>query len=175
MLEFWEFLKDSFIYIIIIISVIFISLYVVSPTVISGPSMDPVLADGDLMILNKLEPKLGNIDRFEIVVAEFGTPNYIIKRVIGLPGEIVEYKNNKLYINNEEVVEDFINDEITSDFKISDLGYDVIPEDMYFLAGDNRNESLDSRDKRIGLLPKEDIIGVASLTIWPIKNIKAIK
>jgi len=175
MLEFWEFLKDSVIYIIIIVGVVFISLYVVTPIVISGPSMNPVLNDGDLMILNRLDPKLGTIDRFEVVVVEFGNPNYIIKRVIGLPGETVEYKNNKLYINDKELEENFIVDELTSDFKLKDIGYDVIPEDMYFLVGDNRDVSIDSRDIRINLLPKTKIMGKASVIIWPFQNMKTIK
>ena len=92
---------------------------------------------------------------------------YLIKRVIGLPGDKIEYKDNVLYVNGEKIKEDFLNKNIkTENFSLASLGYQKIPKDMYLVLGDNREDSLDSRE--IGLIKKKDILGKVSLKIWPI-------
>ena len=98
----------------------------------------------------------------------------MIKRVVGLPGEVVEYKDNYVVINGVTYKEPFIDSNIkTNDFSIKDLGYDIIPNDMYLVLGDNRENSQDSRD--YGLISKSEIIGKAWIRIWPFNKIKIIK
>ena len=117
----------------------------------------------------KVMEEATNIKRFDVVSLEYKGSKYLIKRVIGLPGELVEYKNNTLYIDGERMGENFLDDEtITKNFSIKELGYEKIPEDMYLVLGDNREDSLDSRE--IGLIKKDTIIGKVSFRIWPINK-----
>ena len=134
--------------------------------------MDPTLKDGDILFLNKIGYKIFDVERFDIVSINTNTSKYFVKRVIGLPGEKIEYKDGALYINGEGFKETFLSEDVvTEDFSLSDIGYETIPEDMYLVLGDNRSNSQDSRDPKIGLIHKDDIIGKTSLRIWPFNKI----
>ena len=127
------------------------------------------LKDGQILLLNKLNYKFNEIVRYDIIVIEVGNGE-IIKRVIGLPGEYIEYKNNTLYIDGHE--EETIYNFDTDDFTLKDIcDCDKIPQDKYLVLGDNREVSSDSRGP-IGLIDIEDIKGSTSISIWPIKTIK---
>lgn len=102
--------------------------------IVNGESMYPTLQDGNIGIAKRTT--ISDINRYDIVIVKT-EDKYLIKRVIGLPGEDIEYKNNKLYINNIESNDDF--SYLTEDFKTS------VGEDEYFCVGDNRQNSLDSR------------------------------
>lgn len=171
-----EFLKDTVKYIIVIILVIFIVMYVVTIQQVLGPSMKNTLNQDDLVLLNKIAYRFGNIKRFDILSFNYSDTKYLVKRVIGLPGEKVEYKNNILYINDQEIKESFLSKEIvTEDFSITDLGYETIPKNMYLMIGDNRENSLDSRDPKVGLINKKDVIGKVTIRFWPLNKIKLVK
>jgi signal peptidase I len=167
----FEFIKDTFKYILIIIIVLFIVIYVVSLQHIIGDSMNPTLKDGDVLVLDKLHYKLFDIKRNDIIAFDNDATKYLVKRIIGLPGENIVYKDNILYVNGKKTTEK-IDDLITSDFSLSSLGYDKIPDDMYLVLGDNRGNSIDSRV--FGLIEKKDIIGKAFIRIWPINGLKII-
>ncbi len=145
-------------YIIVIVIVILIKLFIVTPIKVNGPSMNDTLHNNDVMILNEISYKFSGINRFDIVVVKL-KDEYIIKRVIGLPGEKIMYKDNQLYINGKKVKEDF-NHADTND--IEEL---EIPIDKYFVLGDNRVNSTDSRI--IGPVSIKDIKGTTSMTIYP--------
>ena len=151
-------LKELLPYIIIIIAVIIIRTFIFTPVVVNGPSMMDTLHNGDVMILDKIGMKLGGIKRFDIVVIQTGKTK-IIKRVIGLSGETISYKNNKLYINGKEVSDNHSN-EITYDFEEV-----KIPDGEYYVLGDNRTDSVDSRI--LGTIPKNEILGHATFIIYP--------
>ena len=153
-----NYFKELLPYVIIIAGVIIIKVYIVSPIRVNGESMDSTLKDGDIMLLNEIGYRVGDIERFDIVVIHRGD-EYIIKRVIGLPGEKVKYLDNKLYINGKYVEENFKHKK-TSDFPTYTLG-----NNEYFVMGDNRTNSKDSR--MIGSISKDEILGKASLTIFP--------
>lgn len=171
-----EFLKDTFKYIIVIIIIIFLVLYVVTTQQIVGPSMNNTLHSEDVVILNRAIYRFKKVKRFDVVSFNYNETKFLVKRVIGLPGEKVEYKDNILYVNNEPIKESFLtNDVITDDFSIEDLGYHKIPKDMYLMIGDNRSNSMDSRDPKVGLIPKKEIIGKVSVRIWPLSGIKIVK
>ena len=166
-----EFLKDMLSIVITIVAVILFIVYIGSIQQVLGPSMEPTLKEGDILILNKIGYKLFDVKRFDIVAVKTKTSKYYVKRIIGLPGEKVEYINNVLFINEKAHKEEFLaKDTITENFSIKDLGYDTIPEDMYLVLGDNRINSEDSRDPKIGLIKKVDILGKNSLRIFPFKN-----
>lgn len=166
-----ELIIDSLKLIIIIIIILFLMLYVVSVTQVVGSSMSPTLKDEEVLILNKFQYRFFDIKRGDIVSLDYEDTKYLIKRIIGLPGETVKIVNNQLYINDKIYEEEYLaNDLNYDDFSLADLGYSKIPEDMYLVLGDNRENSLDSRE--IGLIKKEDINGKISLRIWPLNKIK---
>ena len=163
-----KFIKELIPYIIIVIAVVLVRTFIITPVIVVGDSMVPTLKENQILLLNKLDYKLNKIERYDVVVIK--TKNgEIIKRIIGLPGEVVEYKNNTLYINGKE--EESIYNFDTEDFTLEDIDkYDKIPQDKYLVLGDNRMVSSDSRI--MGLIDKKDIIGSTSISIYPIKIIK---
>ena len=163
-----EFIKDSLKYLIVIATIFFIALFVVSFEQVIGPSMKGTLDAGDVTIVNKLVYKFRTIKRNEIVSIN-QKDKIMVKRVIGLPGEHIEYKDNKLYVNGSLVLENNISVE-TKDFKLEDIGYETIPKDMYFVLGDNRTNSSDSRE--FGLVKKDEIIGKIVMRLYPFSKIK---
>ena len=153
-----RFLKEYIPYIIIIILVILVKVYVVTPIRVNGPSMNDTLHDKDIMILDEISYRFESIKRFDIVVIRY-KDEYIIKRVIGLPGEVVSCKDNKIYINGKAIEENFSH-KYTNDFDEVLVG-----DDSYFVLGDNRVNSTDSRI--IGTVSKKSIKGKTSLTVFP--------
>ena len=119
--------------------------------------MNNTLKDGDIMILNIIGYKTSNIKRFDIVVVDNGK-DYLIKRVIGLPNEEIEYKDNKLYINGKLVKDKYGNGN-TKDFKVT------VNNNSYYVLGDNREDSLDSR--YYGSFNKKKILGKTNFTLFP--------
>lgn len=152
-----SYIKEFLPYFIIILVVLFIKLFIVSPIRVNGASMNPTLNDKDIMLLDEISYRFRDIERFDIVVVK-EDDEYLIKRVIGLPGEKIEYKDNKLYINGKYKQEEFKHAG-TGDFAV-ELG-----NDEYFIMGDNRINSTDSRV--FGPVSRDEIIGKTSLTILP--------
>lgn len=155
-----NYIKEFLPYFMIILVVVLIKTFVVSPIRVNGASMDPTLNDKDIMLLDEISYRFSDSERFDIVVVK-EEDEYLIKRVIGLPGETVEYKNDKLYIDGKYVKEDFKHKE-TFDFSTT-LG-----KDEYFIMGDNRTNSTDSRV--FGPISRDKIMGKTSLTILPISR-----
>ena len=160
--------KELLPYVIILVSVILIRTFIVSSVRVDGNSMLTTLKNGETLLLKKYDKKL---ERFDIIVFTNGKDK-LIKRVIGLPGEHVEYKDNKLYINGAEV-EDVKLLTKTNDFKLEDLGVSVIPDNYYFVLGDNRTNSTDSRI--IGLISINDIKGTVDFRIFPFDKFGSIE
>lgn len=157
------FFKEYYGYLVALLVVILIKTFVVAPIKVNGQSMMNTLKDKDIMILDKISYKFNNIKRFDIVVVKYND-EYLIKRVIALPRENVYYKGNKLYINGKKIDENFKHKK-TDDFSLDELESTKVPDNMYFVLGDNRSNSMDSRI--IGFIPKDKIIGKTSLTIFP--------
>ena len=158
--------KEIIIYVSIFLLIIIIRTFIVTPIRVNGDSMNPTLKDGEIMILNKIGYSINGVERFDIVVVDYNGDK-LIKRVIGLPGETLKYENNVLYINGQEVEEPYLN-ESTEDFNITSLGYSKIPRDCYFVLGDNRDDSKDSRI--IGCVSEKQIKGKTSLVILPFSD-----
>jgi len=159
-------------YIIVIIFVILLRTFIITPIQVVGTSMMPNLENGELMLLNKFKYKVSDIKRFDIVVVNY-PDKPLIKRVIGLPNESVEFKNNTLYINGKKIDEKFTRNGETEDFNITKIGYKTIPKDKYFVVGDNRINSADSRI--LGLVDKDEILGKANFVLLPFDKFGFIK
>lgn len=161
-----KFLKEIYPYVIIVVAVLLIKAYIVSPIQVKGTSMDSTLRSGDIMILQKIGYDKQDIKRFDIVVIKHQNTK-IIKRIIGMPGDTIRYRNNKLYINDKLYEEDYLDEGTTTeDFSLGDL-FDgsKVPEGHYFVLGDNREESMDSRT--LGYIEEDAIEGKALFTIFP--------
>lgn len=162
--------KEIMPYVIILIVVVLLRTFIITPIIVNGESMNPTLKEKQILILNKYDKKY---NRGDIVVVNYFNgekEERLIKRVIGLPGEKVEYNENKLYINDKKVEDRFAKD--TENFELSYIDIDMkkIPEGYYFVIGDNRNNSIDSRI--IGLVKKEDIKGTVTQSLIPFKRVK---
>ena len=155
--KFYKFIKEYVPYVVLLILILLFKHYLYSPVYVNGESMMSTLHDGDVMILDIIGSRNANFKRFDIVVVDNGK-ELIIKRVIGLPGEKVEYLHNQLYINGEEV-EDPYGNGTTEDFDV------IVRKGEYFVLGDNRQNSMDSR--YFGAFPKEKILGKTRFVIFP--------
>lgn len=149
-----EKIKEYSIYVAIILVVILIRTFIVTPIRVNGTSMYPTLDNGNFMILKKYDKE---IERFDIVVVRRDEEK-LIKRVIGLPKEDVEYRDNELYINDEKI-EDSYGDGSTDNF-VTYCG-----QDEYYVLGDNREDSLDSR--KFGCVKRDDILGTTNFVVFP--------
>ena len=155
-------IKEIVPYIVIIVVVVLIRTFIITPIRVDGMSMYSTLNDGEILLLQKYDK---NFKRYDIVVFKNGEDR-LIKRVIGLPGDKIKYKNNKLYINGKYTKEKFLtNNQKTYDFTLEDIGYKKIPKGYYFVLGDNRTNSTDSRI--LGLIKKDRIQGKANFTVIP--------
>lgn len=156
-----KWIKENLLFTILLLIIIIIRIFFYSPIRVNGSSMYPTLQDKEFMILNKIGLQKG-INRFDIVVVE-SNGKYIIKRVIGLPGESVMYSDNKLYINGK-VIEDNYSKSETENFENV-----ILKDNEYFVMGDNREVSKDSRV--IGPVNVKNIKGKTNLVIFPFNKI----
>lgn len=165
-------IREILIYIAIIaICVFVIPRYVAQRTIVSGSSMENTLFNADNLLVEKVSYHIVAPDRFDVVVFyPYGRDNeeYFVKRVIGLPGETIQIKGNNIYINGEKIEENYGKDPITYQGIASEpikLG-----DDEFFLMGDNRKVSFDSRYEEVGPVHKDLIEGKAVLRIWPLSD-----
>ncbi|WP_077618461.1 signal peptidase I [Bacillus sinesaloumensis] len=173
--EVWEWIKALFIGLII---AIIVRTFFFTPSLVEGASMNPTLHDQNRVIVTKI----GEPQRFDIVVFQATEEKKYVKRVIGLPGDRVEYKDDILYINGQRYDEPYlatykkevIDGPLTYSFTLQEtpLRSEVVPEGHLFVMGDNRRNSMDSR--HIGAIPMETIIGTTRLVYWPLKEIKIV-
>lgn len=166
-------------YIIIIIVVIAFRTFIATPVIVNGDSMKTTLFDGEVLILNKISYRFNEIKRYDIVVIDESLleknvkDKLIIKRIIGLPGDKVEYKDGSLYINDKEVEDKYAKTE-TKDFDMHSIcNCSIIPDNSYLVLGDNREVSKDSRI--IGLINKKYIKGKVNFRIFPLDSIGKVK
>ena len=141
-----------------------------------GTSMEPTLSDGDNLIVDKLSYHFKEPKRFDIIVFPYKHEKntYYIKRIIGLPGDTVQVIDGYVYIDGELLDSDIYGAEVMMS---ADLAAEPIQlgEDEYFVLGDNRNHSSDSRDPSVGVLKREDLIGRAWVRIYPFNKMGVIR
>lgn len=140
-------------------------------TVVEGESMYPALSNNDNLIVDKISYRFSDPKRFDIVVFPFRYQDdtYYIKRVIGLPGETVQIYDGEIYINERLLKESYGYEQIINPGLASDAI--TLGEQEYFVLGDNRNNSADSREPSVGTISRTEILGKAWLRIWPLNKI----
>ncbi|MGX7419283.1 signal peptidase I [Carnobacterium gallinarum] len=157
--------------------VVLLRYFLLLPIMVQGSSMIPTLHQGDQMIVESIS----KIKRFDVIVFQDASERTLVKRVIGLPGEEIRYDHDQLYVNNKEVSEPFLKNNLveaagetwTSNFDLKQLtGVNKIPKDSYFVLGDNRRSSNDSRV--FGFITKDEIIGKTNFVYYPFKRMTAI-
>lgn len=148
----------------------------IKPTLVKGYSMYPTIEPNNYLIINKIpyltgEPKRGDIVVFKAhIYTEEGEEKDLIKRVIGIAGDTIEIKDGEVYRNGERITEEYLSDGISS----GDMAPVTIEEGYIFVMGDNRPNSLDSRDPAIGLVAVSDILGRADLRLYPFNELGLI-
>lgn len=145
---------------------------------VEGASMENTLHNGDNLIVDKLSYRFHDPERFDIIVFPFQyqANTYYIKRIIGLPGETVQImEDGSIYINGEKLEESYGREVIQPETIGRAAEPIVLGEDEYFVMGDNRNNSSDSRTDIVGNIKREDIIGKAWLRIWPLSDFGVLK
>lgn len=167
-----EILRD----ILIAAAIALIVIQFVRPVVVHETSMTDTLQPGDYLLMNKIIYKNHEAERGDIVVLhsdlkqDNGREKLLIKRVIGLPGDTVFISDNSVYINGELLEEEYIREPgvVPGDIDIT------VPEGEYFVMGDNRGNSIDSRSEEVGCVRHEDLVGKAFFRLFPFKNIGRI-
>ena len=170
-------LLGMLVYVGIVLAITFLIItFVGQRTHVSGESMENTLDDGDQLIVDKLTYRFHDPERFDIIVFPFRYKDntYYIKRIIGMPGETVQIKDGYVYIDGERLLSDIYGNELIKDPQTA-ADPITLKENEYFVMGDNRNHSMDSRDPSVGVLTKEDLIGRAWVRIYPFDNIGVIR
>lgn len=147
---------------------------------VEGKSMDPTLQDGNRLIVTKVGFDESDIEHFDIIVFHKTNQEDYVKRVIGLPGDEITYRNGSLYINQQFIEESYINKTAsmrmasrqTGSFTLKSLmGVEKVPEGMLFVLGDNRHMSYDSR--HFGFVPIDSVVGKVNMRYWPLTEWQA--
>ena len=167
--ETWDFIRTL---VISMICVFLVAHFLARPIRVQGNSMYPTLESESVGLANVLSVEMGDLNRFDIAIIYLPEKKeYLVKRIIGLPGETVSYTDGQLYINGEPVDEPFLNADYTSqwgDEFMSDVEPITLGEDEYYCLGDNRPNSRDSR--YYGPFTNSQIIAKGALILWPFSD-----
>lgn len=164
----------------VVLAVWLIITFVGQRTEVSGSSMYDTLENGDNLWVSKISYHLHAPERFDIVVfphmEEDGESKYYIKRIIGMPGETVRIdEEGTIYINDKVLEEDYGYETISTSMIGRAWENVVLGDDEYFVMGDNRNDSLDSRTEEVGNIKREELEGKAVFRIWPFSKFGKIE
>lgn len=157
--------------VIAVLLALVIKTFVIEIFQVEGHSMYPTLEDGERLVVNKFIYRFKKPQRGDIIIFKYpADPDYdYIKRVIAVENDVIEIKNGKVYLNNKLLQEDYIKEPTPGRF-----GPEKVPEDHFFVLGDNRNNSKDSRFPSVGFVPYENLKGKAIFVIWPLDKIGPI-
>ena len=167
--ELWEWTKSI---VLAFVIVLIIHMFIFNLSNVKGHSMDPTLQDGEWLFINKIGYWLGGPERGDIVIlkdpnGELGFRQFLVKRIVGMPGDVVEISGQKLYINGRELIEPYTDVEIQDE----DYGPEKVPPEHYFVMGDNRHQWASTDSRKFHSVPKDLIKGKAQFVLWPFKSI----
>jgi signal peptidase I len=171
MQAFWELVRFAFMALLVVIP---IRLFLAEPFIVSGSSMVPTFSNGDYLVVDKISYELGSPKRDDVVIFRYpgDTTKFFIKRIIGLPGETVDIKGSEVTITNTAHPEGFKLDQPFVKNTANNDTHFLLKNDEYFVLGDNRSASSDSR--YWGAVNKNLLVGKAFLRLFPIGNIDII-
>ena len=164
-----ELIRDIVIALVIVVAITL----VIKPTIVKENSMQPTLYANNYLLVNKQAYRFGDEKRGDIIVFqseledEDGNQKLLIKRIIGLAGDIISIKDGKVFLNGEELKEDYIKEEETP----GDIKDYKVPEGQLFVMGDNRRVSIDSRDPDVGCVKEDTVMGKAFVRLYPFSEI----
>jgi signal peptidase I len=153
----------------------FIRIFFFSNYIVEGESMMPTLQDGNKVVVNKLDYQIDDLQRFDVIVFHANKKEDFVKRIIGLPGDKIVYRNDHLFVNGEKYEEPFLNvyrqkiagSKLTGDFTLKEItGEEIVPDGKLFVLGDNRLGSWDSR--YFGFISVNQVVGKVDLRYWPL-------
>jgi signal peptidase I len=156
----------------------FIRTFFFSNYVVEGESMMPTLQDGNKLVVNKIGYQIGELHPFDVIVFHANKEEDYVKRIIGLPGDKIEYRDDILYINGKKHEEPYLDKyrkeafggRLTGDFTLYELtGSETVPEGKLFVLGDNRLGSRDSRE--FGFISIDEVVGKVNLRYWPVDQV----
>ncbi len=168
----WEFSKT----VIIAVALAIIITSFIKPTLVKGYSMYPTIEPNNYLIVNKVPYILGEPSYRDIIVfktniyTDAGEEKELIKRIVGLEGDKIEIKDGQVYLNDEIIYEEYLDPNINS----GNMEAIIVPEGCVFVMGDNRPNSLDSRDPAVGMIQKESILGRADLRLYPFDQLGTV-
>lgn len=162
-----------FILIVLIASKLFNS-YIMEETIVNGTSMFPTLNNSDRLLLDKFTYKISKLKRYDIIVFGYNNVDLYIKRVIGLPGEEVKIADGKVFIDGKPLEDDPCGIEKMEFYGIAKNGV-ILRDNEYFVLGDNRNNSYDSRFEQVGVVNEEEILGRVFFRFYPFSRIGIIR
>jgi signal peptidase I len=157
----------------------FVRTFFFSNYIVEGHSMMPTLEEGNKLVVGKLGYEAEDLSRFDIIVFHANEEEDFVKRIIGLPGDKIEYKNDQLWINGKRVDEPYLDlyrkkvlgNKLTGDFTLEErTGEVTVPKDHLFVMGDNRLGSWDSR--HFGFISEDQVVGKVNLRYWPIDELE---
>ena len=149
-----------------ILLALLIRYFVVEIFLVEGQSMYPTLEHNQRLVVNKFIYRFDEPEREDIIVFEYNENKDFIKRVVGLPGETVKINDGQVYIDEEPIDEDYQVKKVNDNY-----GPEELPEDEYFVLGDNRDNSMDSRSSSVGFIHEDEIKGRAFFVFWPLDQI----
>ena len=157
--------------IIIAIAVILANIFLIGIVRIDGNSMEPTLSEGEIVVVDKISRYFEFPGKTEVMLMSFPDfPGQYVKRIIAYPGEVVEIKDNVVYVNDSPLDEQYIDK--GADYP--NMEATTVPENCVFVLGDNRSSSLDSRSPEVGCVPSDCLIGAVKVSVWPFDKIRVI-
>ncbi|RSL30517.1 signal peptidase I [Salibacterium salarium] len=170
--EIWDWIKT---FIVVIIVVFIVRTFFFANYMVHGESMMPTIENGERLIINKIGYEFSEPDRYDLIVFHANEESDYIKRVIGLPGDNIKYEDDTLYVNGQAQKEEFLtpyksqtgSGDFTNDFTLEGItDQSTVPEGKIFVLGDNRQNSMDSR--QLGFINMDEIVGKANIRYWPV-------
>lgn len=170
--EVWEWIKSIAVALVIVFVV---HTFVFNLSTVKGNSMQPTLADGEWLFINKIGLWLGDPGRGDIVILKdplgsLGFREFLVKRIVALPGETIEARAGMLYVNGREVKEPYTDVSIED----GDFGPVTVPEGHYFVMGDNRHRAASTDSRTFRTVPEDLIKGKAQFVLWPFNQIRGL-
>ena len=161
---------------IIICAILISALFVIKPTIVSGPSMTPTLQDGNYLILNRLAYTGHGPEHGDIIVldSDYDGGELLIKRVIGIEGDEIRIDAHDVYRNGQKLEEPYTDPDL-EEYDPEDQKTWVVPEDSLFVMGDHRATSSDSRNTAVGCVAEEQIVGRVLVRVWPLDKIGIVE